>query len=243
MSNKNPAVLWYPADYLIGVIGMTWEEQGRYVYLLNIQHQKGHFDLERVMADCPDAVLAKFKQDENGLYYNERMEQETAKRQNFVDSRRNNAKSKKSEHMEQHMPEHMEKHMPEHMENENENINTNNKNELNNPPTPLTTGRSDEAGDTVKAVVEYLNQRTGSSYRPGTRSTADKIKARLNEGFTLDDFKVVIDKKAAEWTGTDYEKFLRPETLFGSKFEGYLNQKTKGRTKNKFAALLQEGTL
>ena len=143
-----------------------------------------------------------------------------------------------------HMTEHMKNHMNVHMDNDNDNNNKNNNlNNKNNPPTPLTAGRSDEAGDTVKAVVEYLNQRTGSSYRPGTRSTADKIKARLNEGFTLDDFKVVIDKKAAEWTGTDYEKFLRPETLFGSKFEGYLNQKTKGRTKNKFAALLQEGTL
>ena len=43
MSDKNPAVLWYPGDYLVGTMGMTWEEKGRYVELLNLQHQKGLF--------------------------------------------------------------------------------------------------------------------------------------------------------------------------------------------------------
>ena len=50
------------------------------------------------------------------------------------------------------------------------------------------------------------------------------IKARWSEGFRLDDFKHVIDTTVKDWSGTKYEKYLRPETLFGSKFEGYLNQ-------------------
>lgn len=51
------------------------------------------------------------------------------------------------------------------------------------------------------------------------------IKARLKEGFTYQDFISVIDKKYAEWNGTEFQAYLRPETLFGTKFESYLNQK------------------
>ncbi len=96
MSDKNPAVLWYPGDYLVGTMGMTWEEKGRYVELLNLQHQKGHLDISRLMPDCPAEVLAKFVQDENGLWYNVRMEEEQIKRAKFVKSRRDNL-SKKSQ--------------------------------------------------------------------------------------------------------------------------------------------------
>lgn len=96
MSDKNPAVLWYPGDYLVGTMGMTWEEKGRYVELLNLQHQKGHLNIERLMPDCPKEVLAKFIQDEDGLWYNVRMEEEQIKRSKFVQSRRNNL-AKKSE--------------------------------------------------------------------------------------------------------------------------------------------------
>lgn len=96
MSDKNPAVLWYPGDYLVGTMGMTWEEKGRYVELLNLQHQKGHLDIERLMPDCPKEVLAKFVQDEDGLWYNIRMEEEQIKRRKFVQSRRNNLSGKSS---------------------------------------------------------------------------------------------------------------------------------------------------
>ena len=73
------------------------------------------------------------------------------------------------------------------------------------------------------SVVSYLNEKAGTRYKPTTPKTKTAIHARLAEGFTLDDFKTVIDKKCMEWIGTEWEKFLRPETLFGTKFEGYLN--------------------
>ncbi|WP_050810578.1 conserved phage C-terminal domain-containing protein [Leuconostoc citreum] len=76
-----------------------------------------------------------------------------------------------------------------------------------------------------KEIVDYLNEKTGSKYRSSGSKTKSLIKARANEGFNLDDFKTVIEKKAKEWSGTDMEKYLRPETLFSTKFEGYLNQK------------------
>ena len=79
--------------------------------------------------------------------------------------------------------------------------------------------------DNVSTIVDYLNSRVGSNYKPSTRKTKDVINARLNEGFTVEDFKTVIDIKAKEWENDPkFCKFLRPETLFSNKFEGYLNQ-------------------
>lgn len=74
-------------------------------------------------------------------------------------------------------------------------------------------------------VIDYLNEKCNTKYRTTTKKTKDLINARTNEGFTLEDFTKVIDNKSAEWLGTEFEKFLRPETLFGTKFESYLNQK------------------
>ncbi|KAB2194062.1 phage protein [Staphylococcus epidermidis] len=73
-------------------------------------------------------------------------------------------------------------------------------------------------------VIDYLNQRAGKNYKSTTKKNQTVIRARTDEGFSLDDFKRVIDNKVAEWKGTNMEKYLRPETLFGTKFEGYLNQ-------------------
>lgn len=83
----------------------------------------------------------------------------------------------------------------------------------------------------IKGIIDYLNIKTNSHYKYSTEKTKKLIKARLNDNFTIDDFKIVIDKKTEEWLGTDFEKFLRPETLFGNKFEGYLNQKTTPKKK------------
>jgi uncharacterized phage protein (TIGR02220 family) len=75
-------------------------------------------------------------------------------------------------------------------------------------------------------IVSYLNEKTNSKYKPTNKKTKDLIHARWNEGFELEDFKTVIDKKSSEWlTDSTMNKYLRPETLFGTKFESYLNQK------------------
>lgn len=73
-------------------------------------------------------------------------------------------------------------------------------------------------------IVTFLNSTVGSNYKSTTGKTRKLIAARLAEGFTADDFKAVITKKAKEWKDTDMAQYLRPETLFGTKFEGYLNQ-------------------
>lgn len=80
--------------------------------------------------------------------------------------------------------------------------------------------------DPTEEVVNHLNHRLGTQYRPTTQATRKLVKARLKEGFTVEDMKLVIDKKAAEWFGNPkMAKFLRPDILFGNKFEGYLNAK------------------
>lgn len=77
-------------------------------------------------------------------------------------------------------------------------------------------------------IIEYLNAKTGSNYRPGSKATQRHIQARWNEGFGLDDFRQVIDKKTIEWgDNPQMSQYLRPETLFGTKFESYLNQPLK----------------
>ena len=83
--------------------------------------------------------------------------------------------------------------------------------------------------ETYKTIVSYLNEKAGTNYRHTTAKTKTAIHARLAEGFTVEDFKTVIDKKCAEWIGNEYEKYLRPETLFGTKFEGYLNARQTER--------------
>lgn len=78
-------------------------------------------------------------------------------------------------------------------------------------------------------IVDYLNRKTNSHYRPTSKATIRLIKARYNEGFTDIDFKTVIDKKCAEWLQDgNMVQYLRPETLFGTKFEAYLNQPDTG---------------
>lgn len=72
-------------------------------------------------------------------------------------------------------------------------------------------------------IIQHLNERTGSHYKPTTNKTKELIQARMNEGFTVEDFKTVIDKKCVEWMNTEWQEYLRPLTLFGTKFESYLN--------------------
>ncbi len=73
-------------------------------------------------------------------------------------------------------------------------------------------------------IIEYLNIKTGSKFKPTTKPYIQAIRSRLKEGYTVDDFKTVIDKKCREWKGTKLEKYLTPKTLFApSHFDTYLN--------------------
>ena len=92
---NDPAVLFYSADFLVGVIDMTMEERGQYITLLSYQHQKGHLSMETIrflVGSVSEKVLAHFKIDDQGLYFNKRMDKEINARKGFVLSRRENGK-------------------------------------------------------------------------------------------------------------------------------------------------------
>ena len=75
----------------------------------------------------------------------------------------------------------------------------------------------------ITEIIDYLNEKAHKKYKPNNKETKKHINARLKEGYTLSDFKQVIDNRCATWIGTDMEQYLRPKTLFSSNFEGYLN--------------------
>ncbi len=76
----------------------------------------------------------------------------------------------------------------------------------------------------IEEVIDYLNTITGKKYRHNSQKSQKHIGARWNEGYTLENFQKVIRVKSNQWLRTKDEKYLRPETLFGTKFEGYVNE-------------------
>lgn len=79
-----------------------------------------------------------------------------------------------------------------------------------------------------KEIVDYLNEKAGTKFRSQTKDTQKHIRARVNEGFTIDDFKKVINTKTSQWLNDPkMNAYLRPATLFGTKFEGYLNEQSE----------------
>ena len=74
-----------------------------------------------------------------------------------------------------------------------------------------------------KEVISYLNLKAKKNFKVDTASHHKFIKARLKEGYTLEDFKKVVDIMSAKWIGTEYEQYLQPQTLFGNKMDNYLN--------------------
>ncbi len=85
------------------------------------------------------------------------------------------------------------------------------------------------------AVIDYLNSIAGTHYRANSKATQQHINARLAEGFTVEDFKRVVDNMWIAWKSTEWEQYMRPSTLFGSKFENYLNRKPQSKGKNGMA--------
>ena len=75
-----------------------------------------------------------------------------------------------------------------------------------------------------KEVISYLNLKAKKNFKVDTASHQKFIKARLKEGYVLEDFKKVVDIMVDKWKGTEYEQYLQPQTLFGNKMDNYLNQ-------------------
>lgn len=117
--SKDPAFLFYSSDFLTGTLLMSMEQKGKFITLLCIQHQKGHLsekDMLHICGSYDEDVFTKFQKDEQGKFYNIRLEEEVGKRKAYSESRRNNRKKK--EDMNNTSLSYVE-----HMENENENEN------------------------------------------------------------------------------------------------------------------------
>ena len=197
---------------------MSFEEKGAYVTLLIMQFNRGHMTehmIGHTVGQLWDNIKDKFIQDDSGLWYNERLDKEKIKRQKYTESRRNNKLG-----INQHTLKKSEidrGHTTSHMENENE---TENK-------------------DEIKNIIDYMNEVLGTKYKHNSKSTVQHINARLNEGFTVDDFYFVVQKKTQQW-GNDLKmaQYLRPQTLFSTKFESYLNQITP-QEKSRMQSLIE----
>ena len=202
--NKDPAVLFYTADFLADTTLWNYDELGRYIKLLCIQHLQGGISEDdfNAVSEGKSKVSSKFTRGDDGLYRNKRMQKEAEKRHSFCESRQANI-NKRYEKENSTSVEHKKNICDTsvvHMENENININV------------------------IKDVIEYLNNKLSTRYKYSADYIQRHIKARIAEGATFEDFRTVIDKKYDEWIGTEFAKFLRPETLFGVKFQQYLNQ-------------------
>ena len=93
MAQKDPAFLFYTQDFYVGTAFLTHAQVGKYIRLICAQHQHGRLSEERIMHICGDmdpAVLDKFQKDQDGNYYNVRLEAEIEKRKRFSESRRGN---------------------------------------------------------------------------------------------------------------------------------------------------------
>jgi uncharacterized protein YdaU (DUF1376 family) len=115
---KDPALLWYPGDYISGTMGMSFEEKGAYVELLMLQFSRGHMTshmIGQTVGQIWDKISCKFIQDADGLWYNERLDVEKNKRKAFTNSRKNNL-SGTNQYTKKRG------HTTSRMENENENI-------------------------------------------------------------------------------------------------------------------------
>lgn len=119
---KDPAVLLYTQDFLVGTLSMTDEQRGKYIYLLCLQHQKGRLtlvDLKSKLTDEDIEVAERFPIQADGFYYNQRMYDESIKRKNYTESRRSN-RTKKTNDID---VKKISQSYVNRMENENEDVN------------------------------------------------------------------------------------------------------------------------
>lgn len=108
--------------------------------------------------------------------------------------------------------------------------------------TSISISISNSYSNSISNIISYLNNKNNSNFRSNSKNTIKHIKARLDEGYTEENFYEVIDKKVAEW-GNDPKMslYLRPDTLFGTKFESYLNQKAVApKIKNDGSATVED---
>ena len=210
--NKDPAFLFYSSDFLTGTMFFTDEQVGKYIRLLCAQHQKGHLkekDMLNICRTYDEDIFSKFMQDEEGLYYNQRLELETNKRQKYAESRRNNRlSSKNKQEKNDNICQTYDETYVKHMEIENENINEDiiTSNVINK--------------DTINTFFETLWKLYPKKEGKGGVSEAQKKKL-YNIG--LEEMTRAIDRYIKAKQGTDRKYMKNGSTFFNSGYVDYLD--------------------
>ncbi len=160
---KDPAVLLYTADFIIGCTPMNWEERGKYIFLLCYQQQIGHMDLSTmegiVGIPIPEKVMKKFKKDENGLYFNERMDEEITRRTKHKEKQSQNSLKRWGENSTL-FPSDIPSDIPNSSQSDTKNIPLENEdeNEIKNSIKKGTRKKKEFIPPTESEVKEYFKQ-------------------------------------------------------------------------------------
>ena len=201
----DPAFLFYPESFMVGVVFMTDEQVGKYIRLLCLQHSKGHLtytQLHKICNDNDQEILDKFKKDDKGNYFNKRLDDEVIRRQKYTENRLNNFKKKP------HMNPHMEDDKGTHM----------------NPHTITTTTTITK--DINKDKEKSLFDNFWKAYpRKMSKGQAEKTFKKLNPDEQL--LKTIISaiekaKKTADWQKDNGQFIPYPSTWLNSK--GWLDE-------------------
>lgn len=187
--SKDPAVLFYTSDFLSGTFTMTDEQVGKYIRLLCLQHQKGKLTEKDMLSICKayDSEIWEKFDCQDGFYYNERMYNETIRRQKFTESRRNNAKSVKNDSTSKAYAKHME------TETENETINEN---------IIVLPFNSENFVNYWKMWKDYKKKQFNFKFKtPQSEQAALKDLVKLSDGYEDEAIKIIEQSLAKGWKG------------------------------------------
>lgn len=214
--SKDPALLWYPGDYIAGTMEYSFEEKGAYMEILMMQFKNGgplsEDKIKRILREKYGSIWSviceKFRMDDKGQWFNERLEVERNKRQNFTESRRNNLKKP---HKESHMVTHMQPHTEPRMENGNAIENENEKKVIKEVP---------ENSD-VTTAADILTPETFKAFSVPRETIDERLQSALDE--------LYIDSEKTKWSHVDFSFELE---TFRNKVRGspdhYRNHDTSG---------------
>ena len=246
---KSPSFNFYPDNFIGATTLFTNEQVGKYIRLLCLQFQEGRLTKQDMLTICGSydkRVFSKFEIDDEGLYYNVRLEHEITKKANHSKKQKENVEKR---WYKDGIYQTDTKPIPKDEKNNdfgNTSGNTFMKLKLNTDIDNDNEIESEiEDKPNIRNIVDYLNSKAGTKYKHTSQVSQRHINARINDGYKMGDFVTVIDKKCDEWLDTEMAIYLRPETLFGSKFDGYLNQPVKTRkqeqkSSNPFLEMLKE---
>jgi len=206
---KDPAVLFYTKDFLVATLGMSMEERGQYITLLCYQHQNGHIKEETIrllVGSVSVSVLDKFKKDTDGMYYNERMDSEIEKRQNFVKTRQENGlkggrpRNKKPSGKPNGYP----------------------NGKPNGKPTENLIGNGNENGNKDEIVDEFFNK-VWDEY-PKKKGKSSISKSNKRELYKVgDELLRAVERYRGEVVGRDDKYIKNGDTFFRTAYKDYLD--------------------